>query len=167
MNIHRYVSFPINIIIIGAIIFLGACSGQGSQSSSKLTPTLLSSDFLNKAFSKAAQEYKVPRLLLLAIGYVESQWQTNLPGLEGIMGLYSNGRNDSLLSRAASLTGETKDALISDPATNIRGAAAILAADSGGALDNNLNAWYGAVIRYISLPYKEPTGWYIVSWLGE
>jgi hypothetical protein len=159
MNLRRYGSFHINIIVVSAVVILSACS-ESPSTSSKLVKTPTLSDALNEAFSRSAYEYKVPRVLLLAIGYVESQWQTNLPGSEGIMGLYSNGRKDSLLSRAAFLTGETKEALINDPATNIRGAAAVLAADGGGALDSDLGAWYGAVIRYIGLPYKEPTGWF-------
>jgi hypothetical protein len=57
------------------------------------------------------------------------------------------------LETAAALTNASEDALITDPATNIRGGAALLAAyqkELGGPIgvESDPGAWYGAVARY-------------------
>ncbi|MEU8295921.1 N-acetylmuramoyl-L-alanine amidase [Micromonospora sp. NPDC048909] len=64
------------------------------------------------------------------------------------------------MQAAATLTGATVDALRSDPATNIRGGAALLAAyqrELGGPLGARTDpaAWYGAVARYSGADTEE------------
>jgi hypothetical protein len=112
---------------------------------------------MGKAFTQAAQEFDVPRDLLVAVGYGE----THLDGHDGlpshangygVMHLVSNPDRQAL-ERAAKLTGESVSDLKHDTSANIRGGAAVLRAhaDTLGLTAGergDLGAWYEAVARY-------------------
>ncbi|MFD6418577.1 N-acetylmuramoyl-L-alanine amidase [Streptomyces sp. NPDC060194] len=112
---------------------------------------------LADAFARAAAAYDVPRDLLVAVGYGESRLDDHegLPsqaGGHGLMHLVDNPTAHTL-DTAAALTGASATALKHDPATNIRGAAAVLRsyADAAGltAKDRkDKGAWYESVARY-------------------
>lgn len=114
-------------------------------------------DAMQDAFSDAAEEYDVPRDLLVAVGYGE----THLDGHDGkpsqdngygVMHLVSNPERDSL-ARAAKITGESETDLRRDDRANIRGGAAVLRAHADelgldAAERDDLRTWYAAVARY-------------------
>ncbi len=126
------------------------------------------------AFSAAAAKYGVPESVLLAVSYAESRWDdhagaSSTSGGYGPMHLTAvdpstvldlSGKQRTFkvqslrtLYRAAKLTGLDPVALRSDPASNIAGGAALLAAhqkDLGlpiGA-ETSPARWYGAVASY-------------------
>lgn len=114
---------------------------------------------LRAEFSAASKEYGVPVDLLLAMGYVNTRWEMPPPdaspyepddlhgrGAFGIMQLYRNPSKNTL-GRAASLIGLSKRRLKTDRASNVRGAAAVLA-DIAGKRPEGLNGWYDAVAEY-------------------
>src|SRR5579875_516322 len=93
---------------------------------------------LATAFAAAARTYSVPASLLLAISYVETRWNVLIwnrdapdgpEGVYGPMGLYGAAKGPGTLYQAARLLGVSPSLLKTDPSANIRGAAAVLAAD--------------------------------------
>ncbi|MET7747541.1 N-acetylmuramoyl-L-alanine amidase [Micromonospora sp. NPDC005367] len=112
---------------------------------------------IDAAFERAANEYDVPRDLLVAVGYGESRLDAHdgKPSQAngyGVMHLVSNPTLHSL-ERAATLTGEPVARLKSTISANIRGGAAVLRdlADAQGltAADRDrITAWYPVVARY-------------------
>lgn len=121
------------------------------SSGSALAQTSLQSEF-----EAAAQEYRVPVELLLAMGYVNTRWEMPPPqtsnyeegeldgkGIYGIMALVRNPTSDTL-GEAANLTGISEDELKIDRESNIRGGAALLA-KSQGEKPPELGEWFGAI----------------------
>lgn len=120
---------------------------------------------VSEEFGVAANEYGVPKELLLAIGYVNSQWETPPPeasayepggpsagtpetrGAYGIMSLYQNPSKNTL-GKAAELTNLSEEELKNERAANIRGGAAVLASLQGAEKPADLNGWYDAVAEY-------------------
>ncbi|MEV4813346.1 N-acetylmuramoyl-L-alanine amidase [Micromonospora avicenniae] len=112
---------------------------------------------IESAFERAANEFDVPRDLLVAVGYGESRLDAHdgKPSQAngyGVMHLVSNPTLHSL-ERAATLTGEPVARLKSTISANIRGGAAVLRdlADGQGltAADRDrITAWYPVVARY-------------------
>lgn len=111
---------------------------------------------LQSEFKTAAEEYRVPVELLLAMGYVNTRWEMPPPqasgyeegeldgkGLYGIMALVRNPAADTL-GEAASLTGLSEDELKTSREANIRGGAALLA-KSQGEKPLRLDEWFGAI----------------------
>ncbi|MEE1939829.1 N-acetylmuramoyl-L-alanine amidase [Streptomyces sp. TRM 70361] len=112
---------------------------------------------VGRAFDRAAEEYQVPRDLLVAVGYGE----TRLDGHRGepshangygVMHLTDNPAHRTL-AEAAALTGEPEAELREDTAANVRGAAAVLRSyadelDLDVAERRDADAWYPAVARY-------------------
>jgi hypothetical protein len=94
------------------------------------------------AFQAAAVESGVPEELLLAVGFVNTHWrmETSEDGGVGIMHLVHDPQNDTL-TRAASLTASSEAALSQDPATNVRGGAAVLSAVAGNPKPVDLSGW--------------------------
>ncbi|KRV49117.1 amidase [Wenjunlia vitaminophila] len=137
---------------------LAACllvaSGQSAGAAPADQPAR---DSMNQAFDRAAEEFSVPRDLLVAVGYGE----THLDGHRGapsqangygVMHLVSNPERQTL-ERAAVLTGESVNTLREDTPANIRGGAAVLRAyadDLGldAAERRDVNEWYPVVARY-------------------
>jgi hypothetical protein len=110
---------------------------------------------LGAAFAAAADEFGVPRDLLVAVGYGE----THLDGHHGepsqdngfgVLHLVSNPTRHTL-EQAVSLTGETGDRLRTDAAANVRGGAAVLDAladEQRLAGRDRISAWYPVVAAY-------------------
>lgn len=125
-------------------------------------------------FNAASKEFGVPTSVLLALSYNESRWQSNTglsnDGGYGLMDLrtyiptITSGRDGRTmpaprqsadyytLDEAASMLHVPKVDLQTNDAQNIRGAAAVLAADAkqlnGGTLPTNINDWFGAVAEF-------------------
>jgi hypothetical protein len=115
---------------------------------------------LEAEFESAAAQYKVPKELLLAMGYVNTLWEMPPPGASayepgdlhgrgayGIMQLLQNSLSDTL-GRAASLTGLSEEDLKTERAANIRGGTAVLGDIQGSNKTPDLNGWYEAVAEY-------------------
>lgn len=98
--------------------------------------------------SAASAEYGVPEELLLAMGYVNTRWESydypSLDGGWGVMHLVQNGSVDTL-GEASGLTGVGTEQLKTDRAQNLRGGAALLAARGPGGGSADPNSWYEAV----------------------
>lgn len=111
-------------------------------------------------FESAAEEFKVPEELLLAMAYTNTLWEMPPPtaspyeegdlhgrGTYGIMQLAQNPSRNTL-GRAAELTGLTEEELKSDRAANVRGGAAVVADMAGTPRPDGLNGWQEAVAEY-------------------
>jgi hypothetical protein len=127
---------------------------SGGQSLAQTGPSL------KEEFESAAKEYKVPKELLVAMGYVNTLWEMPPPdaspyeegdlhgrGAYGIMQLLQNPSRDTL-GRAAHLTGLSEEELKNSRAANVRGAAAVLADIQGKNKPAELNGWQEAVADY-------------------
>ncbi|HET7271368.1 MAG TPA: N-acetylmuramoyl-L-alanine amidase [Rubrobacter sp.] len=136
--------------LAGAVLLGGAYGGRA----------LAETGSLRAEFESAAQTYRVPVELLLAMGYVNTLWEMPPPsasdyepgdltgrGAYGILQLMQNPSTDTL-GEAASLTGLSEDTLKADRAANVRGGAAVLADMQGEARPSDLNGWQGAVGEY-------------------
>jgi N-acetyl-anhydromuramyl-L-alanine amidase AmpD len=133
----------------------------GLVASSSLTPRANAQkrapDRLNAAFQHAAQEFAVPRDLLIAIAYIETHLhdRNGEPSIDngyGLMHLADNS-NVRTLKIAARLLGVAEDVLKSDVEQNIRGGAALLRSYADAHQINargreDLAAWYPAVAQY-------------------
>jgi N-acetyl-anhydromuramyl-L-alanine amidase AmpD len=128
----------------------------------------------SQEFAAAAQEFKVPESVLLALSYNESHWQApsgmSDDGGYGLMDLRTevpqapsgSGLGETTpqtepasfytLDTAASLLNVPKTDLETNDTDNIRGAAAVLAQDAeqlnGGSLPTTTSGWYGALAAY-------------------
>ena len=115
---------------------------------------------LRSEFESAAAEHKVPKELLMAMGYVNTLWEMPPPeasdyepgdlhgrGSYGIMQLVRTPWEDAL-GRAAGLTGLSDERLKTERAANVRGGAALLADIAGEDKPRELGGWYGAVAEY-------------------
>jgi hypothetical protein len=112
---------------------------------------------LNEAFARAAQDFDVPRDLLVAIAFVESRFndRSGQPSKDngyGLMHLVENAQAQTLATAARSID-KPKETLKTDVEQNIRGGAAILRAyaNEQGLDDSSrkdLAEWYLVVARY-------------------
>ncbi|MTE18832.1 N-acetylmuramoyl-L-alanine amidase [Streptomyces sp. TRM43335] len=112
---------------------------------------------VNRAFERAAEEFQVPRDLLVAVGYGETHLddhdgKPSHAGGYGVMHLVDNATRDTL-GEAAELTGRPEAELRRDTAANILGGAAVLRAHADAVgLDaaerRDPDAWYPVVARY-------------------
>lgn len=134
---------------------------------------------LQKEFTVAAREFRVPEQVLLAVSYSESRWEGHngrydTDGGYGLMNLTDvtaamvAGQRDGAaaltapaahtLAEAARLTGTPAARLREDDLQNLRGGAALLASYerslTGGTPDDPA-AWYPAVARYSRYPDEE------------
>jgi len=111
-------------------------------------------------FAAAATEFRVPRTILKAIGWVETRWQmvrgeeefAGRPAAFGIMAL-----RGTALARGAALARVSVEAARTEPAANIRSAAALLDADAtAAAIDRSRpEAWEPVVARYSGIEIPE------------
>lgn len=132
----------------------------------------------NRDIAAAAKAYGVPASVLSAYSYAQTRWDDHAGAMStdggygpahlvDASGLETGGRDGGgagdtsgiaarerldTLGRAARLTGLSRDQLKKDPAANLRGAAALLAAEQrrlGRATGTGTDpaAWYGAVAR--------------------
>ena len=130
-------------------------SGQGTElfAAANIDPLSVA---LTPAFEAAAAKYDVPVELLETLAYFGSGFENrgavpNRDGGYGIMALRDNILTGNSLSDAVKLTGIPRGKLITDPAANIEGAAAVLdsyAADMGIERGAALEAWLKPVIKY-------------------
>jgi N-acetyl-anhydromuramyl-L-alanine amidase AmpD len=114
-------------------------------------------DGLSVAFQQAAQEWDVPRDLLVTIAYAETHFddhdgQPSVDNGFGLMHLVDNPQTQTLV-RAARLLGVGREILKTDSRQNVRGGAALLRAyaDEQKLSDEsrrNLAAWYPVVAQY-------------------
>jgi len=115
---------------------------------------------LKSEFQSAGAKYKVPKELLMAMGYVDTLWEMPSPeasdyvagdihgrGAYGIMQLVQTPWEDTL-GRAANLTGLSEERLKTERSANVVGGAAVLAGIAGNDRPSNLNGWYEAVAEY-------------------
>ncbi|MBW8699113.1 N-acetylmuramoyl-L-alanine amidase A [Streptomyces sp. MBT84] len=137
-------------------------------------------------FVSAAAEYHIPVNVLLGVAYQESRWDAHsatpssgggfgpmhltdvTPAMMAGDGAGAAGRSDlaslaakpalHTLQAAAKLTGLSADTLRTDPAANIRGGAALLAAyqkQLTGGTPADASQWYGAVAQYSQSTQKQ------------
>lgn len=132
-------------------------------------------DPLLAAFEEASKQYKVPRDLLIAIGWNESRLSSHegLPSFEngyGIMNLVSNPVKQTL-EKASQLSGLDGNLLKFDDKSNIMGAAALLAdfqktANPEFRESSNLSDWSNAVKMYLGSENDELNISYLQQVLG-
>ena len=119
-----------------------------------------SGPLLDGEFGAAAEEYEVPKDLLLAMGYTNTLWEMPPPsaspyeegdlhgrGAFGVMQLEQNPSRDTL-GRAASLTGLSEEEIKNNRAANVRAGAALLADIQGANKPSDINGWQEAVAEY-------------------
>jgi N-acetyl-anhydromuramyl-L-alanine amidase AmpD len=112
---------------------------------------------LNTAFAQAAQEFGVPRDLLVTVAYAETHFDDHNgePSMDngyGMLHLVQNNQADTL-NVAASILGVSTDVIKVDSVQNIRGGAAVLRryADEQGlneAARSDMAQWYQVLGRY-------------------
>ncbi|MGH3657771.1 MAG: N-acetylmuramoyl-L-alanine amidase, partial [Micromonosporaceae bacterium] len=140
------------LVFAGLLAVALSAGGQSAQAGVPAQPQ----GTMNAAFAAAADEYDVPRDLLVAVGYGE----THLDGHRGepshangygVMHLVSNPQRRDL-ERASRLTGTSPAKLRTDTTANIRGGAALLSAYADTLLAagdrDRLGAWYPVVAKY-------------------
>jgi hypothetical protein len=128
----------------------------GVMGSGKASAQAPPNSSLVEEFKEAAEEYKVPMSLLLAMSYVNSRWEMPPPeasayepgnphgrGAYGIMQLVQNDSADTL-GEASRLTGIPEEQLKTNRRSNILGGAALLA-ESQGEKPATLGDYFGAV----------------------
>lgn len=147
----------------GVIAFSGVLPGTAAPPPQ--APVIPGAE-LAKAFAAAADQYDVPRDLLVALGYAESHLdghngKPSQAGGYGMMHLVSNPTNRTL-SEATKLTGLPTERVAKESAANIAGAAAVLDsyADKAGLTEaqrDDVDNWYQVVAEY-SHSADLPTG---------
>jgi hypothetical protein len=150
-SMHRRDFLRLSGTGLAGAVLLGSASGR------VLAQTRTS---LKSEFQSAAAKYKVPKELLMAMGYVNTLWEMPSPeasdyvpgdihgrGAYGIMQLVQNPWEDAL-GRAAYLTGLSEEKLKTERAANVVGGAAVLAGILGNHRPSDLNGWYEAVADY-------------------
>ena len=108
-------------------------------------------------FRDAAAEFRVPQVLLEAIGYVENNWIQVGPSMDkgwGVMHLVENDYCDTLGEAAALLKADKRE-LKEDPRQNIRGAAALLSSYSAGVSTAPIENWFRPAARFSGLISRE------------
>ncbi|NOY26936.1 MAG: hypothetical protein GXP62_13790, partial [Oligoflexia bacterium] len=113
---------------------------------------------LDPLFDAAAAEFQVPRSLLMALSWEASRWDADVVSQWGGYGLFDLREDDAgpgpRIEDAAVLLGLSPDAIIAEPAQQIRAAAALLARGAalshGGELPaaDDLDAWVRAVASF-------------------
>lgn len=119
---------------------------------------------LTAEFEDAANEYGVPAIILMAMGYVNTRWAMPAPetneykrgelhgwGSYGIMALVQNPFSDTL-GEASRLTGISEERLKTDRRSNIRGGAALLAEALGTDQPATVEGFRGAIVGGGSAP---------------
>ncbi len=161
--------------IIGIVLPAVAVMTAAAPVAAATAQTSAASQRMNK-FTQAAQEFHVPKEVLLSISYNESRWETHAgtssDGGYGLMDLttkatthYSGKDGKKIdvkasttqnytLDKAAKLLDKPASTLQKDDTQNIRGGAAVLAdyakSLNGNKLpsDNDWSTWYAAVAKY-------------------
>jgi hypothetical protein len=127
-------------------------------------------DFL-PLFDAAAREWNVPSPILQALSYAETRWthivpdvtsrteERHMPPAFGMMALRDDAWFGHSLPQSAAMIREGIEAVQGLPATNIRAAAALLAAlyqaGNTGADRGDLLSWSGALAAYSGIPQRD------------
>ncbi len=126
-------------------------------------------------FESAAREFNVPSALLKGIAFVETRWEHirpetqqeshhNMPPAFGVMGLRDDDWFGHSLTGAARLINADPTRLSEDAATNIRGAAALLAHLAANEVvrpaNDDLVSWFHVAAKFSGIPQKEIQGSY-------
>ncbi|MBS2024043.1 MAG: N-acetylmuramoyl-L-alanine amidase, partial [Deltaproteobacteria bacterium] len=147
------------LVAVSMLGVLGACA--------KPAPEPADLGAVQKALHAAADEYGVPRALMVAIGWVDSRLSMNAgaPSVDGAYGVFHlvdgesaadpNGRSRAQsLKLASRLTGLSETALRADLQANARGAAALLRAEMDrlegqypDLRDDSLGDWFEVTMR--------------------
>ncbi|MFD0696765.1 N-acetylmuramoyl-L-alanine amidase [Paenibacillus sp. GCM10027628] len=173
----KKLSISLAVALLAATGFTPGLAGS-FQAPSKVYAEQVKTDSLQEAFASAAKEFGVPVSILMSVSYNLSRWehhngQPSTSGGYGIMHLTDftqrekndekgNGDEDKTsaslndpnlhtLSAAAQLLKVDPELLKRDPASNIRGGAALLAKyaqETLGKLPVAESDWYGAVAKY-------------------
>ncbi|GAB2607754.1 hypothetical protein GCM10027168_45800 [Streptomyces capparidis] len=144
-------------VLAGLVTSALLASGQAGAATGDRGAPAAAEGAVNRAFAAAAEEYDVPRDLLVAVGYGETrldghQGRPSQAGGYGVMHLVSNPERRTL-EQAAELTGAAPAELRRDTPANIRGGAAVLRARADAlGLDaaerDRVGAWYPVVAEY-------------------
>lgn len=153
----------------------GAEGSVGSGSSNAAASVTAGPGSLQADFAAAATQARVPLPVLLSVAYNESLWESHggrpsTTGAYGVMALTSvPGAPDAAkgvagavpaqkavapntVPTAAGLVGATEQQVRTDPATNVRAGATLLARyarqSNGGRLPSTVGGWYAAAARY-------------------
>ncbi len=167
-------------ILVGTLALLAIVSGMlWATLSPGRSAHAASSSTLATAFANASQTYGVPQSVLMSISYTETHWNATLATTQsdevadgttatgesvyGPMALYLDPDGSGTVTQAATDLGVSASQVETDPATNILGAAAVLA-DNAKATNNgskpassDVKDWYGAVAKYVGIQYDQPT----------
>ena len=157
-SMHRRDFLRLSGTGLAGAVLLGSASGRVLAQAR--TP-------LKSEFQSASAKYKVPKELLMAMGYVNTLWEMPPPeasdyvpgdlhgrGTYGIMQLVQTPWEDTL-GRAANLIGLSEEKLKTERAVNVVGGTAVLAGIAGDDRPSNLNGWYEAVAEYGSELYAQ------------
>ncbi|HEX2094497.1 MAG TPA: peptidoglycan recognition family protein [Longimicrobiaceae bacterium] len=160
---------------VAGIALLAACSdttpGTGPECASaprlSEAPSPLSAPSpFDAEFRRAAAEFGVPVELLRSIGYVETRWEMvrggeEFPGLPPAFGVMA--LRGERLRRGAELAGVSEEATRTDPAANIRAAAALLRGHAGalGIRGEDPEDWAPAVARFSGIDSPEGQASYV------
>ena len=153
-----------------AVTVLAGVAAVTGQATAGHAATATSKDRARQhAFAAAAREFHVPERLLLAVSYAQSRWddhhgRPSTTGAYGPMalvgrpsgavaprGLPAGPESTQSLDRAARLIHASPARLRTDPAANVRGGAALLAAQEkklAGRTPAAAGEWYAAVARF-------------------
>jgi hypothetical protein len=90
---------------------------------------MASAEELPTVFAEAAEEYRVPEKILLALAYEASHWRPDAVSAWNGYGLFDFQEDDSgpNIESASMISGVDPDAIITDPVANTRAAASLLA----------------------------------------
>ncbi|MGW0238936.1 N-acetylmuramoyl-L-alanine amidase, partial [Streptomyces sp. NPDC002996] len=142
-------------LVASALALTGQARAADTEQAGRQSPN--GGSAMHSAFAAAAEEFDVPRDLLVAVGYGETHLdghagKPSFAGGYGVMHLVSNPEHRTL-EQAAELTGLSAAELKRGTAANIRGGAAVLRAYADGlGLDaaerDDIDEWYPAVAEY-------------------
>lgn len=162
---HHGVHLLLGCLLVLLALGLAAC-GDGLTEADETIPETTPSASLDALFDAAAAEFDVPAALLKAISYTETQWQMvegheefeGMPPAFGLMAL-----RGARLDEGARLAGVTVEAVRTEPAANIRAAAALLSrwADETGLDRADLSAWAPLAARYSGIEASEGQAEYV------
>ncbi len=174
MRSQRWVSL-IGSLALTAMVAVGLLSAPWGASGVRAASA---PGALATAFATASQRYGVPQPLLMAVAYAETRWNAGLAtsaangedgtgeSVYGPMALYLDPGGTGTIAQAAADLGVGTSQVEFDPATNILGAAAVLFDDGKATNGGNkppaddVNAWYGAVAKYVGTDRYEPSKWF-------
>lgn len=165
-------------ILAGVLALLAMVAGTLWATAASPRSAHAASNSLAAAFANASQTYGVPQSVLMSISYAETHWNASLATTQsdevadgttatgesvyGPMALYLDPDGSGTVAQAAADLGVSASQVESNPATNILGAAAVLADDSKATNNGNkptssdVKDWYGAVAKYVGVQYYQP-----------